>query len=420
MEAAQNESNFVLDSVCIYVAQDCTIYLKDLIKLCTKRNQPSKYKSLSALKKDKANNSSHYTVNGPILSSNGHSYLKTRKRIRSSLKSLGSSVDLASEQYKFHDKKKSHPKENGSSSAESNITSRNNSVNQSIDDVFTSSVSNIEIKSSSSFNLTDALLTSQLKDKNLLSTNSTSSSSSSSTKSSKSNHSSKRSTSSTLLNDLKKSTKKTKFKSVILLIPLRLGGEKFNSIYSTCIKKLFRSPYCIGLIGGKPKHSLYFVGVNEDKLIYLDPHYCQETIDTNKTNFPLNSYHCSTPRKLPINRMDPSCTIGFYCKTEDDLNNLIEFTRKEILPLNQRINGQPYPIFIFDEVNSMLNNGSFYENLNNNNNSLNGSTASKTNPIDKDIEIIENRLKDRLVKVKHKYIDETGVKEIESDDFVLL
>lgn len=116
--------------------------------------------------------------------------------------------------------------------------------------------------------------------------------------------------------------------------------------------------------------------------------------------------------------MDPSVTIAFYCKTEQDLTNLIEFTRKEMLPSNQRLNGQPYPIFLFDEVNSISNNDEFYENLNQNNNTLN---SSNNNFIDQNGKLLEHKLKDRLVKVKHQYIDENGVKEeVQSDDFVLL
>ena len=32
----------------------------------------------------------------------------------------------------------------------------------------------------------------------------------------------------------------------------------------------------------------------------------------------LQTYHCRTPKKIPVSRMDPSCTLGFYCHTLED------------------------------------------------------------------------------------------------------
>lgn len=44
---------------------------------------------------------------------------------------------------------------------------------------------------------------------------------------------------------------------------------------------------------------------SEDKLIYLDPHYCQDVVDTRERNFPIQAsifihlyLHEETPRKL--------------------------------------------------------------------------------------------------------------------------
>lgn len=39
------------------------------------------------------------------------------------------------------------------------------------------------------------------------------------------------------------------WKSLILLIPLRLGNEKLNPIYSDCLKAMLSLEWCIGIIG---------------------------------------------------------------------------------------------------------------------------------------------------------------------------
>lgn len=132
-------------------------------------------------------------------------------------------------------------------------------------------------------------------------------------------------------------------RAVIILIPVRLGGEKTNPEYFNFTKNILSLEYCLGIIGGKPKQACYFVGFQDDCLIYMDPHYCQSFVDVSTSDFPLQSYHCPSPKKMPFSKMDPSCTIGFYSRNVKDYERISQELSKVLQPSAK----EKYPAFTF-------------------------------------------------------------------------
>ncbi|XP_028260304.1 cysteine protease ATG4C [Parambassis ranga] len=132
-------------------------------------------------------------------------------------------------------------------------------------------------------------------------------------------------------------------RAVVILIPVRLGGEKINPEYFDFVKSILSVEYCIGIIGGKPKQACYFVGFQDDSLIYMDPHYCQSFVDVSTSDFPLQSYHCPSPKKMPFSKMDPSCTIGLYSRSVRDFERIREELSKVLQPTAK----DKYPAFTF-------------------------------------------------------------------------
>ncbi|KAI8099764.1 uncharacterized protein BX664DRAFT_273202 [Halteromyces radiatus] len=118
------------------------------------------------------------------------------------------------------------------------------------------------------------------------------------------------------------------FKSTLILVAIRLGIDSLHPSYYPALKTCFRLPYFVGIAGGRPNSSLYFMGLQDDELIYIDPHFSRSALETKSlvdyTAEDLATYHCTIPRKIHISQVDPSMMLGFYCRTQDDFDIFCE------------------------------------------------------------------------------------------------
>ncbi|KAI8379448.1 uncharacterized protein BYT42DRAFT_327482 [Radiomyces spectabilis] len=118
------------------------------------------------------------------------------------------------------------------------------------------------------------------------------------------------------------------FKPILILIAIRLGIDNFHPLYHAALKAYFELPNFVGVAGGRPNSSLYFIGLQGDELIYLDPHFSRPALETKSlaeyTEADFATYHCTIPRKVHISHLDPSMMLGFYCSNESEFHLFCE------------------------------------------------------------------------------------------------
>jgi len=110
------------------------------------------------------------------------------------------------------------------------------------------------------------------------------------------------------------------WKPLLVVIPLRLGLDSMNEIYYPAILETFKFKQSLGILGGKPRASLYFVAAQDDSVFYLDPHALQATVNS-EGDFKVDSFHCAFPKKTHVSEIDPSLALAFYCSSKADFDD---------------------------------------------------------------------------------------------------
>lgn len=109
----------------------------------------------------------------------------------------------------------------------------------------------------------------------------------------------------------------------LILLGIRLGPDRITPVYHEALKRSLTYPQSIGIAGGRPSSSHYFVGVQNDTFFYLDPHETRSALPYHSspseyTSDEIATCHTRRLRGLKITDMDPSMLMGFLIRDEQD------------------------------------------------------------------------------------------------------
>lgn len=113
------------------------------------------------------------------------------------------------------------------------------------------------------------------------------------------------------------------FKPTLILIGTRLGLENVTPVYWEALKASLQMSQSIGIAGGHPSSSHYFVAIQDSYFFYLDPHQTQPALNfhdniNNYSQEEIDSCHTRRLRRAHLKEMDPSMLIAFLIRSEDD------------------------------------------------------------------------------------------------------
>jgi len=132
-------------------------------------------------------------------------------------------------------------------------------------------------------------------------------------------------------------------RSVLLLFPLQLGLEKHvNEGYVCSVLRYFELRSSLGAMGGRPRMAHFFVGRHGRDLLYVDPHVVQPAavpagvgFQDDAAGFNGSSAAATGPesvaffrngptvQNIPVEHIDASISLAFYCRDESELKALI-------------------------------------------------------------------------------------------------
>jgi cysteine protease ATG4 len=107
----------------------------------------------------------------------------------------------------------------------------------------------------------------------------------------------------------------------LILLGVRLGIDRITPVYHAALAATLELPHCVGIAGGRPASSHYFVGhQGGQSFFYLDPHSTRAALPLNPTPEDIASCHTRRVRKLGIAELDPSMLLGFLVRSREEFD----------------------------------------------------------------------------------------------------
>lgn len=108
------------------------------------------------------------------------------------------------------------------------------------------------------------------------------------------------------------------FEPTLILLGIRLGIDRITPVYHATLKRVLELPQSVGIAGGRPSSSHYFIGYQGENFFYLDPHSTRPSVPSKPTNEDVASCHTRRVRRIRITEMDPSMLLGFLITSKKD------------------------------------------------------------------------------------------------------
>ena len=117
--------------------------------------------------------------------------------------------------------------------------------------------------------------------------------------------------------------------AVLVTICVRLGMKAVQAEYLEVIRMFFSLKINVGILGGRPGEAYYLVGLQDNYLIFLDPHNTQPSVgpDLQSVKGAHMSYHESSAQKIHYSKLDPSLGFSFLIKREAHMEQFRQFMK---------------------------------------------------------------------------------------------